>query len=269
MKNDYLETLYRPVEKKTFRSALMHFLFEEFPNMGGPMIMELFIDRVESMIDTFYPPAKHLNMGQILWFAVAKDEKPSHGKSIENTRIIPVVLTVVNHDDISKLKSKIPLATVKKDIIARLYHQADQQAGTLSELDISLILMTNIKTVSKYTLEYEKEHNITLPRRGTIHDMGRSISHKTIICKKRKIERKSTSLVAQETNHSPEAINKYTLNLDRVTFCLEKNLSIQETSFVTGLSKNLIIEYKNLDQEIKTTSNDNPFDIVDYDDIPF
>ena len=52
------------------------------------MIMEFFIDKMERLIEEFYPPVKRLNMGQILWFAVAKDEKPSYGKSMENTRIV-------------------------------------------------------------------------------------------------------------------------------------------------------------------------------------
>jgi hypothetical protein len=270
MKTDYREAIYSPVEQKTFRSALMNFLQKEFPNMGGPLIMELFIDKIENLIERFYPPTKHLKMGQILWFAVAKDEKPSYGKSMRKTRIVPVVLTLVNHDDISKLKNKTPIKTVKRDIMARLYQEADDQGGTLSETDISLMLMMCMATVSKHTLIYEKEHQTTLPRRGTVHDMGTSMSHKRLICKKRKIERKSTSLVARETNHSHEAVERYTLNLDRVTFCLEKNLSIDEASFVTGLSKNLIVEYRNLDQEIKNNFIDNNFsDTLNFDDIPF
>ena len=269
MKTDYLDALYSPVEKKTFRSALMQFLLDEFSHMGGPMIMELFMDRVEKLIEEFYPPTKRLKMGQLLWFAVAKEEKPSYGKSMENTKIVPVVLNLVNHDDISKLKNRTPLKTVRRDIKARLYQEADQQGGTLSETDISLITMCCMTTVAKQTLNYEKEHSITLPRRGTIHDMGRSVSHKTTICRKRKIERKSTSQVAQETHHTPEAVDRYTLNLDRVTFCLEKNLSVEDASFVTGLSKNLVLEYKDLSQEIKSSSPNKDFSVITEDDIPF
>ena len=98
--------------------------------------------------------------------------------------------------------------------------------------------------------------------------MGRSMSRKTTICKKRKIERKSTSLVAQETNHSHEAIDRYTLNLDRVAFCLEKNLSVEDASCVTGLSKNLVLEYRKLAQEVKSASADDYFDNFE-DEIPF
>jgi len=269
MKKDYLDALYNPVEKKTFRSALMQFLLDEFPHIGGPMIMELFVERVEKLIEDFYPPTKRLKMGQLLWFAVAKEEKPSYGKSMENTKIVPVVLTLINHDDISKLKNRTPLKTVRRDIKARLYQEADQQKGTLSETDISLITTCSMATVTHQTLHYEKEHNTTLPRRGTIHDIGRSVSHKTTICRKRKMERKSTSQVAQETSHTPEAVDRYTLNLDRVTFCLEKNLSIEDASFVTGLSKNLVLEYKNLAHEIKGFSPNNDFSGITEDDIPF
>jgi len=269
MKRDYLDAIYSPVEKKTFRSTLMQFLSTEFPHIGGPMIMELFVDRVEKLIEEFYPPTQRFKMGQLLWFAVARDERQCYGKSMETTRLTPLVLTLVNHDDISKLKRKTPLATIKRDIKARLYQEAAEQGGILSETDISLITMSSMATVVNHTLEYEKRHNTTLPRRGTIHDMGRSISHKTTICKKRKIERKSTSMVAQETNHSPEAVDRYTLDLDRVTFCLKKRLSIEDTSFVTGLSKNLVIEYKNLSEEIENASTiDNPW-CIDDNELPF
>lgn len=74
----------------------------------------------------------------------------------------------------------------------------------------------------------------------------------------------------RQTNYSPEAVEWYSLSLDRVAFCLGKNLFIEEASFVTVLSKNLIIEYQNLDQEIKNTFIDNKLpDTIDFDDIPF
>ena len=74
-----------------------------------------------------------------------------------------------------------------------------------------------------------------LSRRGTIRDMGRRVSHKILVCRKRKVERRPTSRVAQETRHSPEAVDRYTLDLDRVSFCLGRNLSPEDTSFIRGL----------------------------------
>src|SRR5271167_3149570 len=51
---------------------------------------------------------------------------------------------------------------------------------------------------STYVLSHERETGKLIPRRGTIHDMGRSVSHKAIICSKSLVERKPTSQVAQD-----------------------------------------------------------------------
>jgi hypothetical protein len=254
MSRKAVHSSYAAIEKKSFRSVLKQFLLMEFPHLGGPMIVDLFVDKVQRLIDEYHPLSSRLKMGQILWFAVAKDDKPTYGKTMEKTRIVPVVLTLVNHEDIAKIRDGAPLKEVKKAIKARLYREADRQNGTLSEADVSLLTMSSRNTVGRHTQEYEQEHNAVLPRRGTVHDMGNSISHKATICRKRKIERKATSVVARETNHSPGAVDRYTLNLDRVAFCLQKNLSVDDASFVTGLSRRLVLEYQGLAQEVKEAS---------------
>ncbi len=263
----YRETLYGPMLHKTFRSAVASFIQREFPQMGGPMIVDLFVDRLESMVKAFFPPISYLKMGQILWFAVAKDEKPSHGKSMARTRVVPVILTLVSHEDIKSRIQGIPLSKITRQIKARLCQEAYEQGGVLAEVDIALLSQTSISVVSKDLRSYGEENDCILPYRGTLHDVGRSITHKTKICKKRMVERKSVSQTAQETNHSPESVSRYEINLNRVLFCLEKGLNVKETSFVTKLSKNLVIEYQNIGQEIEQ-ARENQGDI-DFDDIPF
>jgi hypothetical protein len=97
--------------------------------------------------------------------------------------------------------------------------------------------------------------------------MGRAITHKGQICKKRVIEKKSVSETAKETHHTPESVQRYEVNLNRVLFCLQKGLNIEESSFVTKISKNLVIEYQNIAKEIdeaKRKQGD-----IDFDDLPF
>ncbi|MCX9027118.1 MAG: DUF1670 domain-containing protein [Candidatus Methanoperedens sp.] len=38
-----------------------------------------------------------LEAGQTFWFAVHKDEKPSYGKILDKTKIVPVILSVTNN----------------------------------------------------------------------------------------------------------------------------------------------------------------------------
>ena len=56
-----------------------------------------------------------------------------------------------------------------------------------------------------------------------------------------------------ETNHYPKAIDRCTRDLKRVSLCLEKFL-VEDASFVTGLSKYLVIECANLIQELRRFS---------------
>jgi hypothetical protein len=85
-----------------------------------------------------------------------------------------------------------------------------------------------------------------VPRRGTVHDLGRSVTHKAIICYKRLVEKKSTSEVAQETFHSPEEVEYYVQCLRRVQLCRDNGMSPEDTAQAAGHSLHLVKEYLDL-----------------------
>ena len=104
-------------------------------------------------------------------------------------------------------------------------------------------------TVSRDIRAYEIETGTQLPRRGTIHDMGRSITHKSAICRKRIVDKLPTSRVASETNHDPEEVEYYVQCFQRVRLCLDKNMTTDEISLVTGHGKTTVQEYIDLHEE--------------------
>jgi hypothetical protein len=77
--------------------------------------------------------------------------------------------------------------------------------------------------------------------------MGRSVTHKAIICHKRLVEKKSTSQVAQETFHSPEEVEHYVQTFRRVQLCHD-----------SGMAKLLVREYLDLIEEFKLPPIANP-----------
>lgn len=265
-KSPYVRASYGPALHKTFRSTLSSFIQREFPQMGGPMIVDLFVDRLETMVKEFFPPVRYLKMGQILWFAVAREEKPAQGKSMATTKIVPVVLTLVSHNDMKSYRDSTPLPAIRRQVKARLCREAYQQGGVLSQVDLSLLTQSSLGTVSKHLRAYQEEHSCLLPYRGTVHDLGRSVTHKAKICRKRVLEKKSVTETAQETYHSPEAVSRYEINLNRVLFCLQRGLSVKETSFITKLSNNLVLEYQNIGLEIEKAKQQGD---LDFDELPF
>jgi Protein of unknown function (DUF1670) len=244
---------YDASDRKTFKSSLCHLLHTEFPGIFGPTISHLFADKIDELYERFHPPHSRFTAGQVLWTGVAIDDPPSRNKRIEETRLVPVVLDLVAAEDIEKAKAKGNgvgrHACLTK--IVRLFCQAYEQGAVLGHADVSLLLNMSISMISTYTLSHERETGKLIPRRGTIHDMGRSVSHKAIICYKSLVERKPTSQVAQETFHSPEDVERYVQCCRRIQLCCDKGLSPEEIAQATGHSLSLVQEYLDLIREFR------------------
>jgi hypothetical protein len=237
---------YDASDRKTFKSVLCHLLHTEFPGIFGPTISRLFADKIDELYERFHPPRSRFKSGQVLWTGVAIDDPPSRNKRIEDTRLVPIVLDLVAAQDIHEAQDKVLRSRTRLTKIIRLFHQAYEQGAVLGHADVSLLLNMHISRISTCVLIYERETGQLVPRRGTIHDMGRSVTHKAIICYKSLVEKKPTSQVAQETFHSPEDVEHYVQCFRRIQLCRDKGLSPEEVAQATGHSLALVQEYLDL-----------------------
>jgi hypothetical protein len=240
---------YDASDRKTFKSSLCYLLHTEFPGIFGPTISRLFADKIDELYDRFHPPRSRFRAGQVLWTGVAIDDPPSRNKRIEDTRLVPVVLDLVTAQDIEKAKGKGMRVQAHPAKIVRLFRQAHEQGAVLGHADVSLLLNLSISRISTHVLKHERDTGELIPRRGTIHDMGRSVTHKAIICYKSLVEKKPTSQVAQETFHSPEDVEHYVQCFRRIQLCRDKGLSPEEIAHATGHSLALVQEYLDLMKE--------------------
>ena len=237
---------YDASDRKTFKSVLCHLLHTEFPGIFGPTISRLFADKIDELYERFHPPRSRFQSGQVLWTGVAIDDPPSRNKRIEDTRLVPIVLDLVAAQDIHEAQDKVLRSRTRLTKIIRLFRQAYEQGAVLGHADVSLLLNMPISRISTCVLSYERETGQLIPRRGTIHDMGRSVTHKAIICYKSLVEKKPTSQVAQETFHSPEDVEHYVQCFRRIQLCRDKGLSPEEVAQATGHSLALVQEYLDL-----------------------
>jgi len=106
-------------------------------------------------------------------------------------------------------------------------------------------------TVGKYIKEWEIGNKTVVPRRGSIHDIGPTLTHKKIIIHKLFIEQKNVQQVSRETCHSVQAIQRYISTFKQVLLCKKKNLSTEETAFTIGKTVRLIREYEAIIEEYK------------------
>jgi hypothetical protein len=244
---------YDATERKTFRNSLCYLLQTEFPGVFGPAVTRLFSESIDQLYQRFHPPGSRFAAGQCLWIAVAIDDPPRRGKFIEHTRLVPVVLDLVTAEDLEDAVAGSVRAKTRPKKVIRLFRQAYAQGGLLTEADVSLLLHLPINTISAVVLKHERDTGQTIPRRGTVHDMGRSVTHKRIICYKRLVEKKTTSQVAEETFHSPDEVEYYVQNLRRVQLCQTAGMSDPDIAAATGRSLSLVREYLELIRDFNLT----------------
>lgn len=241
------ETQYRPQAGKTRREALRNFIRREFPRLGGPWVIEMFVDKLLHLVDRYHIERDKLQPGQTLWSAVALDEAPGYRKAIYATRQVPVVLTLVNQDDITALRQGSPWTEILQSKLVRAMKEAHAQGGLLTTGDLSVLFHHSHSRVAELIRQHETRTGEVVPRRGNLHDMGRTVTHKRIICHKAFLEGKTTDVIARETSHSPEAVDHYLLDFSRVYYAtVLKGMSVEEATFAIQRPRSLVEEYVKL-----------------------
>lgn len=246
-----MQMTYTSQTYKTFGGALEAFFCQECPQIGGMKTRQVLVKVIIDMVSQFYPETSYLRPGQTVWPTVDVGEKMSYGKTIKETKLTTVILDLVKSTDALERSKGKKLKDIKKEAIARLCKQAYTQKGCLTSAEISILLKMSIATVGKYIREWESENREALPRRGTIHDLGPTLTHKKMIIEKLFLEQKSVGVVSRETCHSYQAIQRYISTFRQVMLCHQKGMKTDEIAYLIGRTKRLVKEYEELIDEFK------------------
>lgn len=251
---DYLMATYGPTAQKTFVAALEAFFAQEFPQLAGERARRAIVQGIVGMVDQYYPATSHLRQGQTTWVSIAKDELSSYGKKIPECRMVSTVITLVAPDEAQQRAKGRRLRDIKRDAVARICTEIDEQEGCVTASELAVMLKTTPTTIGKYIAQWEAENGRLLPRRGTIHDMGPTLTHKKEICRLLFLEGKTVTETMRITKHSERAIHRYITNFRQVFTCKTKGFTLQETASATNLSQRLVEEYHRLFDEYAVTN---------------
>jgi hypothetical protein len=244
---NFLRKKYGPLREKTLRNALAHRIAKEFPRIGGPRICQLCADLVLEVIFKHMRPKDHLTHGQALWMAVSVNDPPGRRQRIADTDLVPVLLDLSTAEDSDRRINRLPASQRLLSKALRLCQQAHQQGGLLSNCDLAELLNTHDGRIAVLLAKHERETNTIVPRRATLHDVGTGLTHKRIICWKRYAEGKEPHVVARETYHSLEAVDRYLSQYDRVRHCRLQGLTPEQTAHALGCGLPLVQEYLAID----------------------
>ena len=134
---------------------------------------------------------------------------------------------------------------------ARWCFDAYEQGGVLTHLDLSLLSGFSEKCVREALWEYEAETGEVVPTRGTVHDIGGSVTHKAEVVR-RWLRNESPAQIARALRHSQDAVDRYIADFQRVRLLAQK-FSPTDLPPLARLSASVVKQYIDLLRQYEPT----------------
>jgi hypothetical protein len=231
-------------QKRSLSELLVRKFLTEYGYDHGPVIARAIVEDILSTVERCCP--ERVPPKTIVWLAVRREWR-NRRKGLDITDLVPVHLPMVVETELDLLMEPILRWNLKarrafnRARFARWCFEAYEQGGVLTLLDLSLMSGMSEHYVSELIREYEVEKEKIVPTRGTVHDMGRGVTHKAEVIR-RWLRCESPDRIARALNHSQDAVDRYLADFQKVRLLATK-MPICDLPTLTGLSTSVINEY--------------------------
>jgi len=230
-----------PPQGKGIQGAIKHLLEEQYAFVGGDRVQYMLIEDLIQIFKQYSRDPWNLEVGQTLWFAVHMDEKPGPGKTLSKMRVVPAILSITHEEDRQMRINGYSHQEIRRYRVARLLKEAYAQKGVLTQADVAELIGVSAGTIGKDIKVYQTEQGVILPYRGTIHDIGPSLTHKKVIIEKF-LQGIPTPDISRMTQHTEEACDRYIKAFKKVRM-LHGKMKPLEIARIIGMSERLVNEY--------------------------
>ncbi len=246
-KESIAEKRFFRIKGKTIKAILLDKFINQYGYDKGLVTANAIVDDILLLIENYFRfhDNSFLKQGQMVWAAVPVNEFPKKGKSMAQTKLIPVVLDIISDEDILDMKKPLHHREVRVKKIERWTHQAFDQSALLSQLDLAVLLSVNEFTAGNYVREFHSLYGRNLPTRGNVQLIGSGQSHKKEIIALY-LKGYLIPSICQRTNHSKEAVERYIRDFEAVRLLSDKDFYIDSISLITRLSKSVVAQYLDL-----------------------
>lgn len=204
------------------------------------------LDTVYKVYFPYFESNASLKPGQIFFEVVSIESKSN--VALSDCKMVSVILTLNDDDTDISLREKEGVIGLRQHKLQRITNEAFQQGGLLTVEDVAYRLFNcGTRTISR-DIQDLKEKGIALPLRSTIKDMGRSISHRSLIIKEW-LAGKEYSYIAKDTYHSVPSVRNYVDKFKRVIMLMKEGQEIHTISFLVRISTALVKEFIKIYQQ--------------------
>ena len=213
----------------------------------SPFEASAVLDTVYNVYKPYFEICEPLKPGQIRLQLVAVQAQAN--QSIAESKQITVTLTLNDEKEDLPVRQKRGIIGLRRHKIQRICREAFDQGGLLTVEDLAYrIFNCGERTICR-DLVYFRKQDIFIPLRSTVHDMGRTVSHRLLIIKLWG-QGKEYSEIKREACHSLNAIQNYVDKFKRTISLSKEGYDINRISFLLKLSPSLVEQYITLYKQI-------------------
>ena len=227
-------SLYDRLLEKTPEQIFINSLRKEFEL--SPAESKGILDLAKSCLFGQVPQT----VGKIKFICASRQAK--HGKPLSEQELVEVELTFDNGiEDLNVLKDSGPKALRQLKVL-RMSEETWDRGGSLTQEDLARILQVTSRTIRQDIRELQADGNF-IHTRGTDHDIGRSLSHKSRIIELY-LSGETYDSIMRNSRHSAFSIKRYVSSFGRLLLLLDHDLEdVKEMSRLLCQSERLTTEY--------------------------
>lgn len=232
----------------------MQKFLSEYGYDHGPVIARAIVADILATLEPGYP--ERLPPKTVVWLVVRR-EWQGRRKSLTVTDLVPVQLLLVSPAEVELLMQPELRRGLKarrafnRARFVRWCYEAYAQGGLLTLLDLSLLSGMSEHYAGELLREYEADQGKIVPTRGTLHDIGPSVTDKAEVIR-RWLRHESAAQIARALDHSQEAVDRYLADFQKVRLLAQK-FPPSELPTLTGLSASVVQQYLDLLHQYEPT----------------
>lgn len=243
------------LEKRDLPALLVQKFLTEYGYDHGPVIARAIVSDILTTVEACY--AEHVPPRTITWLAVRRETVHGDRKGLSPSDLIPIHLTLVNQAELELLmdpalgRTRQARAAFNQARLVRWCFDAFKQGAVLTQLDLSVLSGLSTDAISRAMRRYEAESGEIVPTRGTVHDLGPSVTHKAEVVR-RWLRHESPAQIARALNHSQEAVDRYLADFQKVR-TLSQKFPPAEIPILAGLAPSVVRQYLELLRQYEPT----------------
>ena len=203
----------------------------------SPFEASAVLDTVYRVFAPYFETSGTLKPGQVLFQAISAETPP--GTPISEGKQVTVTLTFDAGAEDLQVRETGGVQALRRHRMQRMCVEAFQQGALLTIEDLANRLFNCGQRTLTRDLAALRTEGIVLPLRSTVKDMGRSVSHRSLIVEQW-LQGKEYSDIARDTHHSVASVQNYVDKFKRVVALVQEGHDVHTIAFLVKISTSLV-----------------------------